>query len=462
MQSQHTQRRNKTSKVPVDVKVWQTVKSTIISFALQLLATVPVSKMASADGNEELDLAQWKSFVELGREAGLRKAGFSETDVVQILEVGGREPDIRAKLESLSSHQRAVLLATCGRGEIAESDKDKSRLSLIGWPELSDQEATALCANLSSNTTISSLTSSSQVFGTPRGCTLLGDALETNSAICVLYLWQSNMGSGAVRCLLNGLHGNKTLTSLNLSSNPLLDEGIGFVGEFLCSNSTLTFLNLDRTSCGFKGARHMATALEHNITLLSLRFGYNSFGRAGMKKLIEPLSQDSRDLSKTSDSPKNTSLKFLYVESKNREDICVESMAWMIRTNKTLIWLGISFVPLVPEDWTDNLFPALRENEGLGDLQAINCGGLTGDDAREALMDLILESNTGLQGISLRGTGMNSWQGRVDEELRVNREYRDLLRGQTQVSPTSGRLVLCGHGFAGWLGIPLAASISCQ
>lgn len=384
-------------------------------------------------------------------EAGLREAGFSEKSVGAILSqvqaVGERvykqfwEGGIADSLSEIEGG-RAALLAVLGRGPVASVRE--LWLTQRSISHLDSNEATALCVNLSSNPNIRVLALDEQaVFGTEEGCSGLAKALASNTALRSLFLSKVNMGSRAVRCLMDGLRSTTTLEDLSIGYNPLLDEGVGSVAELLSTNASLKRLYMYETHSGGGGAEHMATALERNSTLEILYFGGNPIGRDGMKRLLAPLSR-----AYAADGPKNTTLKELELSNITRDNFSVEAMAWMIRTNGGLESLSIASTTLLTQDWVDQIFPALRENETLKDLDLRSCQGLTMEGAYDALMALIHSSDTGLEDIELTGTGLEPTSAQVDEELRLHSEYHVGQRGHGQLKSTSGRLYL--EFISGW------------
>ncbi|CAM6099799.1 unnamed protein product [Calypogeia fissa] len=334
-----------------------------------------------------------------------------------------------------------------------EFDGEESVTSLhreIGDQSMSRHEATALCANLSSTTKMNALKLHDQkFFGTREGCSLLGEALVTNSSLTRLELKKVQMGGEAVRCLMNCLSVNKTLVVLDLHGNPLMDEGVAAIGEYLRTSSTLESLDLTDICSGYEGAKQMSFALATNTTLKSFWFGNNNMGKDGMKKLLEPLSRYPRDIQTSSDSHTNTTVEFLGLNDTSIHNFHMESLEQMIRTNKVLTGLDISRAPLLSEDWIHKLFPALGDNASLKRLYAYGNTELTGTDVKDALFKLIEDSNTNLEVFEMSKTDMEIWMGRLNEEMRRNREYKTMLRDESKVQCTSGRLVLCGREYAG-------------
>ncbi|CAM6095111.1 unnamed protein product [Calypogeia fissa] len=405
--------------------------------------------MEKHNGNgEKVDdqgAARWRRLGDLGMEEGLREAGFSKSSITTILK------QVRSSGERISQpfweggigdivsqikDGRAVLLSLLGRDPAFSVRELWLTQKSIG--HLDSNEAMAMCVNLSSNRNVRVLALDEQtVFGTLEGCSLLANTLSNNSSLQSLFLSKVNMGSGAAKCLMDGLKGTKTLEDLSVGYNPLLDEGIGSVAEMLSTNSSLRRLYMYETHSGSDGAEHIASALERNTTLEIFYFGGNAIGSDGMKRLLAPLARGHG-----ADGPKNTTLKELELSNITRDNYSVDAMAWMIRTNNSLCSLSLASTTLLTKDWVDQIFPALRENETLKELDLRSCQGLTMEGCYNALMELIQSSDSGLEEIELTGTGLEPTSAQVEEELRLNSEYLGRQRGQAHLNSTSGRLYL--------------------
>lgn len=380
---------------------------------------------------------EWRRLGKLGMEEYLRERGIPEERIATVSRVDSSGKIDTECLDTATTtlEENVAFYAMIGRGS-------GKTLDLASRGKMMNEfQVAALCVNLSANTNIQELKLDGQrLFGHVQGCTLLGNALRRNFTLKSLSLTNVTMGSEGVRCVLNGLHENKTLVSLDLSGNPLQQEGIKSVEQFLTKNTTLKELGIAWTLGGNAGAEHLSSALESNSTLEKLRVG-GEVGNDGMKSLLAPLSERVKG--------KNTSLKSLSFLSASSNESSVESLASMIRSNKSLRTLDLRDADFLPEDWKVHIFPALRRNESLLELNLDGCRGLTGKNVLNTLMDVLRSGCTGLTKVNLHASGVESWQARVDEEIRVNTEYRAKLRSQSTVPTRSGRLVLCGYGFAG-------------
>ncbi|KAF9391584.1 ATP-binding cassette, sub-B (MDR TAP), member 4 [Podila verticillata] len=82
---------------------------------------------------------------------------------------------------------------------------------------------------------------------------------------------------------------NWTLTTLDLKSNSIGDDGAQALAEALKTNNTLTALYLGDNSIGDDGAQVLAEALKTNLTLTTLYLEDNSIGDNGAQALAEVL-----------------------------------------------------------------------------------------------------------------------------------------------------------------------------
>ncbi|CAM6099047.1 unnamed protein product [Calypogeia fissa] len=370
---------------------------------------------------------------------------------------------------SITKDGPAVLLATVGRGITSYmkklslrdyfADALPTKTTVINNAKVSRMqrfhEFLALRTNISSNTDVEELDlCRNSGFGNDRtAISLLARLLETNSSLQCLQLSFCNVDSEGARCLMEGLKRNTTLASLDLSGNKLGRLGHEVIGEFLSKNHTLKCIDLSDTSLqNPDDFSQIARALECNTTLEDLSLAKNRIRPVDLKRLLQPLSYVVGEMTSSSSSPKNTTLTRLDLSelslSTDEYPHFVECVATMVRTNRALCTLVMGRTSLSAEDWKGQLFAALRDNETLQELDLSHCTGIT-DDAYQDLIYLLQLCDTGLRGVNLLGSDIQFRQGQVDEEIRVNLQYRDQLKGQMQVQTTSGRLVLCGYEFAG-------------
>ncbi|CAM6102986.1 unnamed protein product [Calypogeia fissa] len=359
--------------------------------------------------NLDAKAAKWRRLGDLGFEAGLREAGCSEMSVVEFNSRDQCEEILLANescdsiLDPLPVDGRAGFYALVGR-------RISSGKSLhVRGGSVSENEAAALCINLSSNTNLEKLyISLKDMFGTVKGCTLLGRALSENSAI-------------------QSFHFTEVPRERSHDAFRVLNILFKYLEGPLHQRATLEELSFDFVRA-LPGSHEAPTMFISVVSSLS-----KTGGDAGIQ---------------------NTNLKRLRLSS---ADLGVE-MADLLSKNKTLYSLDLRNSLIT--DW--NYFcRALKENETLRELDLRQCmlyemGGMPGHMeqaistlAISTLMDLLRSDNTGLAKINLSETDLECWQAQVNEQLRKTTEYRAMLRGQTMVNAKSGRLVLCGYGFAG-------------
>ncbi|BBN08086.1 hypothetical protein MPTK1_4g08770 [Marchantia polymorpha subsp. ruderalis] len=363
----------------------------------------------------------------------------------------------------VQSYWKCLLLAVIGRG--ARPSKLTS-ISLVGDGSeisLDEDEAVALCVNLGTNNKLQSLHLQNQTaFGSQHVCNFVIKALKTNSALRRLSLPCVDMNCGSVKILMMALQSNSTLESLDIGGNSRIgDEGAAYVAQMLKANTSLKRLDLQGIGCGLEGAKAISSALGRNITLETFSFGRNPILAEGMKLLLAlfipkenagPASWNSvlnilRESSGEIWDPKNSTIRHLGMRDMKKQDVSVEFLALMLKTNKTLMSLDISGIPLELHDWIDKIIPALKMNDNLKRLVLDKSGDLP----IEPLMDLITcaTTKTVLEDISLDATNMSPKAGLIHEELMINKRFRKGWRDQIRVKPRSARIVLCGFAFAG-------------
>ncbi|XP_069080935.1 NLR family member X1 [Pleurodeles waltl] len=92
-----------------------------------------------------------------------------------------------------------------------------------------------------------------------------------------LDLQMNSLGPEACRDLRDMLlDKNCAVKTLRLCNNPIMKDGVVFIGEALSDNESLTHLSLLHTSIGDSGVRILAEHLEKNTCLKELNLAYNS------------------------------------------------------------------------------------------------------------------------------------------------------------------------------------------
>lgn len=105
-----------------------------------------------------------------------------------------------------------------------------------------------------------------------------------------LYLARNHFTNRSMRLVSHALRQTKNLKDLDLSFNPIGDEGAKILTEALSSeNCFLRELDLTCTSIGDEGARYLAKILPQNLRLERLILNKNDLSEEGLEAFIEPL-----------------------------------------------------------------------------------------------------------------------------------------------------------------------------
>ncbi|KAG0354992.1 hypothetical protein BGX24_006759, partial [Mortierella sp. AD032] len=114
-----------------------------------------------------------------------------------------------------------------------------------------------------------------------------------NSALTTLDLRSNSIRDNGAQALSEALKTNSTLTTLNVADNSIGPNGAQALAEALKTNSTLTTLYLGKCSIGDSGAQALSEALKTNSTLTTLDLLDNSIGDNGAQALSEALKTNS-------------------------------------------------------------------------------------------------------------------------------------------------------------------------
>ncbi|CAF2223523.1 unnamed protein product [Rotaria magnacalcarata] len=93
--------------------------------------------------------------------------------------------------------------------------------------------------------------------------------------------------------ITDAYHRYQTLTTFNLSSSQIGNNGAQCLANALRNNTTLTKLDLWENLIGEKGAQHLADALRINTTLTTLSLGRNNIGNRGVQHLADALKNNT-------------------------------------------------------------------------------------------------------------------------------------------------------------------------
>ncbi|CAJ1385243.1 unnamed protein product [Effrenium voratum] len=102
-------------------------------------------------------------------------------------------------------------------------------------------------------------------------------------------------GPKEVEYLCQRLENNTSVTQLNLSMNPLGDEGAAHVAALLARPGLpLARLSLNGCGIGAQGARHLASALAERPELSVVELMNNRLGAEGGEAILEALSKNKK------------------------------------------------------------------------------------------------------------------------------------------------------------------------
>ncbi|KAH7036113.1 hypothetical protein BKA57DRAFT_429798 [Linnemannia elongata] len=180
---------------------------------------------------------------------------------------------------------------------------------------------------LRTNSTLTSLNLRSNKIGDD-GAQALSEALKTNSTLTTLDLYNNSIGPNGAQALSKALKTNSTLTTLNIHRNRIGPDGAQALSEALKTNSTLTTFNLSFNRIGNNGAQALFKALQTNSTLSTLDLSFNLIGDDGTQALSEAL--------KT-----NSTLTTLNLEFNPIGDNGTQALSEALKTNSTVTIAGL-------------------------------------------------------------------------------------------------------------------------
>ena len=201
--------------------------------------------------------------------------------------------------------------------------------------QIDDAAVAVLGSALETNSTLTDVNLFDNNLGSA-GAEALATALQKNTTLTNLDLSRNNLGSAGPESLAVALKKNRTLTKLDLSVNKVGPAGSESLAEMLKTNKSLTDLNLSSNDIGPAGAESLGTALKTlNTSLTKLDLSINKIGPIGFKSLAAALST-------------NTTLKDLNLSNNGLGPTAAKSLAAMLETNKTLRQLDLSYNDLNP------------------------------------------------------------------------------------------------------------------
>ena len=244
----------------------------------------------------------------------------------------------------------------CGRNEeqLSLYFHNMTQLDLSIWTgmgSLTQGFAKFIVSGLAGNATLTTVDLSSlPIFDD--GATALAEALSGNTTLTCLILSQTRIGDIGVRALMEDLECNNTLTALDLSYNHFSVDGTTAIARMLRKNTTLHSLNLAFCDIKSDGATLLAEGLISNSSLLSLSLESNCMGAIGQRQIGEMLLR-------------NDTLKSLDLSNSNMFiGNCLEKA---LSQNRGLSHLNLAYNRL-PCSTTKGMADMLRTNASLTEL----------------------------------------------------------------------------------------------
>ncbi|KAL0208434.1 hypothetical protein P9112_011021 [Eukaryota sp. TZLM1-RC] len=246
----------------------------------------------------------------------------------------------------------------------------------------------ALARALERNSTLTTLDLQSNNIAND-GANALARALERNSTLTTLDLQSNNIANDGASALARALGSNSTLTTLDLQSNNIANDGASALARALERNSTLTTLDLQSNNIANDGASALARALESNSTLTTLDLQSNNIANDGASALARALES-------------NSTLTTLDLQSNNIANDGANALARALGSNSTLTTLDLQSNNIA-NDGASALARALERNSTLTtlDLQSNNIA----NDGASALARA-LESNSTLTTLDLQSNNI--------------------------------------------------------
>ena len=228
-------------------------------------------------------------------------------------------------------------------------------LHLRGYDMITEDNIQVFIDLLQQNTSIETLNFSFTDMSVP----FLAEALQNNTTLKELELCHCELTLDMVKDVSRMLTVNCSLTSLNISENPIGDNGVTHLVEALKQNKTLEELGISDCGITDAGVAALAEALRQKITLERLYINRCGTTDAGVAPLAEALKQ-------------NKTLERLDISGCGITDAGVAPLAEALKQNKTLESLDISLCGIT-DAGVAPLAEALKQNKTLESLDISYC-----------------------------------------------------------------------------------------
>jgi Ran GTPase-activating protein (RanGAP) involved in mRNA processing and transport/GTPase SAR1 family protein len=274
----------------------------------------------------------------------------------------------------------AIMRALCTNSMLTRLD-----ISCYGPERIGNDGAKAAAEALMDNTTSALTTLELTSCGIEEdGTKAMAEALKINSTLRALNLAYNDIGIDGATAMAAVLTINTTLMQLSLEGSCLGNDGATAIAKALKSNSTLKKLDLAYNDIGNDGATSIATALQSNSTLKTLDLSYNNIGNDGATAIAAALTI-------------NTRLMELSLEASKIGNDGATAIAKALKSNSTLKTLDVARNE-IGTDGATAIAEALFNNTTMTILN-LNFNGIY-DDGAKALAEA-LKINTTLTTLSL-------------------------------------------------------------
>lgn len=261
-----------------------------------------------------------------------------------------------------------------------------------------------------------------------KGSLALADAVRVNNVLRSLDMSGNRVGVRGFQAFASALVLNTTLRHLHLRKTKDAGGACG-IDTATRANRTLETLNISTNHIGDSGTAAIASALEVNPKLHTLDLRWNNVGILGAVGLCAALRV-------------NQSLRVLLLQGNQIDDRASASLANAIRTNSSLITLSLDNNQ-VGYDGAANIATALQVNHTLETLAISRNNILEG----KAALFRSLKENSSLQKLTLDGTNLScNVLQTLAEALMINTSLRTLSMRQCTFRDR-GRFVVVANAF---------------
>ncbi|KOO31958.1 hypothetical protein Ctob_004793 [Chrysochromulina tobinii] len=184
----------------------------------------------------------------------------------------------------------ATMLAKIGAEKgimLSGMTRDQS-LAYFSGQNLRPADAILIASDLKFMAVLTTLDLDSNNIGN-NGAKAIAEALKVNGVLTELKLWSNKIGDEGAIAIAEALKVNAVMTTLDLGGNKIGVEGAIAIAEALKVTAILTTLSLWNNSIGDEGATAIAQALKVNAVVTSLFLGYNKIGDEGAIVIAEAL-----------------------------------------------------------------------------------------------------------------------------------------------------------------------------